>query len=501
MTVPDTSRSGMKWPEPVDLGLQIAGESVMGRSDQARLESINPLTGQVSARYPLADETDVDRAASAAAAAMAPDGEWSCMSGGERAVTLLRLADHVDAHAEELGLLESSGNGRLLRETRGQMRGAAAALRYFGGLADKIEGRIIPLSSDGTFAYTRREPVGPVAIITPWNSPVSLTMISAAPALAAGNAIVAKPSDYTAAAVLRLAELFSEVGLPAGVFNVIAGGAEVATSLVDDARIGKVTFTGASAIGMSLAGRLGSRLAPFTAELGGKSANIVFADADLDDAVEGAVGAIFSNAGQSCVAGSRLLVQESIYDSFIAHVAERAKSLRIGDPLDPGTELGPIASGRHLERIEWMVGQAIADGASVRCGGARVTVPGFEDGLFYPATILGDVANEDPIAQREVFGPVLVPISFRDDAEAISIANGTPYGLAGAVWTRDIDRAHWVAARLEAGLIWINTYKSMSHALPFGGYKESGLGRLGGSDSLEPFLQTKTVWVQSRTRT
>jgi acyl-CoA reductase-like NAD-dependent aldehyde dehydrogenase len=471
------------------LTLHISGESVPALSGST-IETVNPATGQAWAALPDASEDDVDRAVTAARDAFVG---WSEMAASDRGRALMRLAERVAEHAEELAQLESTENGRLIGEARAQMGITPRWFEYYGGYADKVEGSAIPLGRPDAFAYTRREPLGVVGIITPWNSPVWLTVASAAPALAVGNTVVVKPSEFASASVIRLAELTADAGFPPGVFNVVTGRSAVGAALVDHPDVAKIAFTGGTETGRRIAERAGRRLARCTVELGGKSPNIVFADADLDAAEAGTTSGIFGNAGQACVAGSRLLVEASIYDEFVERITARAAGLRVGDPFDEQSQLGPIATEPHLNRIEAVVDQAGARGAVIS-GGKRVTVDGLPDGFFYRPTIVAGVANSDPIAQEEIFGPVLVPLSFETEDEAVELANASPYGLAAGVWTTRLDRAHRVARRVQAGLVWLNTYKAISYLTPFGGYKASGIGRLHGQEAVDEFLQTKTIW-------
>jgi aldehyde dehydrogenase (NAD+) len=472
--------------------MYVAGAEIPAESG-ATIPSVNPTTGLAWASYPDARDFDVSRAVQAAHAALVNE-EWAGMSASARGRLLVRLADQVAEHADVLALLETTDNGRLLRDATAQMRSVPGWLFYFGGLADKIEGAVLPLPRPEAFAYTRKEPLGVVAVITPWNSPVWLTVVSAAPALAAGNTIVVKPSESAAASVLLLARLASEVGFPAGVFNVVTGGAAAGGALIDDPRVAKIAFTGATTTGKAVAARAGARLARCTVELGGKSPNIVFADADLVAAEDGVIGGIFGNAGQACVAGSRLLVEHAIYDAFVERIIQRAKALRVGDPMDERSDLGPIATSNQLERIEAFVEAARKDGVGVAIGGGRARVEGCPQGFFYSPTVMTNVSNDDPIAQEEVFGPVLVAMRFRSEDEAVALANASRYGLAAGVWTRSLDRAHRVARSLQAGMVWLNTYKAVAYSTPFGGYKDSGVGRLNGRGAVEEFLQTKTIW-------
>jgi aldehyde dehydrogenase (NAD+) len=409
---------------------------------------------------------------------------------------MMRLADAIAENAESIARVETRDNGKLYKEMLGQLRVIPEWLYYFGGLADKVEGRVIPHDRSSVFNYTLREPLGVVGIIIPWNSPVLLLMYTLAPALAAGNTVVVKPSEHASASVIETVRLAEQVGFPPGVINVVTGDGEAGGALVDHPDVARVSFTGSDATGRLIAGRASSRLAGVTLELGGKSANIVFADANLEAAEAGILAGIFAAAGQTCVAGSRALVAAEIHEELLARVAKRADEIRLGNPMDDATQMGPIANPPQLARVARMVDEARADGAEVVSGGGRAQVAGLPDGLFYRPTVLSGVDNTSRIAQEEVFGPVLTMIPFRDEAEAVAMANGTRYGLAAGLWTRDVSRAHRVARQLEAGTVWINLYRAVNYNSPFGGYKQSGLGRANGAEAIDEYLQTKSVWTE-----
>jgi acyl-CoA reductase-like NAD-dependent aldehyde dehydrogenase len=369
-------------------------------------------------------------------------------------------------------------------------------LYYFGGLADKIEGRVIPLDRTSVLNYTLREPLGVVGVIVPWNSPTFLTIMSVCPALAAGNTLVLKPSEVTSGSAFELARLAEEAGIPPGVINVVTGGREAGEALVEHEGIAKISFTGSELGGRAIAAKAGSRLAGVTLELGGKSANIVFGDADLARAEAGVLAGIFAAAGQTCVAGSRAFVHESIYEQLRERLVKRARAIKLGDPLLAETQMGPVATTAQLQKDQQMIERAVAEGAEVLAGGKRARVAGFDKGLFFEPTILHKAGLGNHIMNEEVFGPVLALTPFRDDEEVLRMANATRFGLAAGVWTSNLTRAHTMARRLQAGTVWINTYRALTFNSPFGGFKSSGLGRANGMESVEQYLQTKSVWVE-----
>jgi acyl-CoA reductase-like NAD-dependent aldehyde dehydrogenase len=475
-------------------GLYIGGEDIAAAAG-ATYEAINPTTGETWATHALAGAEDVDRAVRAAATAFENEA-WRGLSPTRRGRLMMRLADLIADRAEEIAAVEVQDNGKLYKEMLAQLRVIPDWLYYFGGLADKVEGRVIPLDRTSVFNYTLREPLGVVGIIIPWNSPVLLTMYSLAPALAAGNTVVLKPSEHAGASVLETLRLAAEAGFPPGVINVVTGERETGEALVDHPDVAKISFTGSEKTGAAIAARAGARLAQVALELGGKSPNIVFADAALDAAEAGILSGIFAAGGQSCVAGSRALLHREIHDELLERVTARTSAVVLGDPMDAATQMGPIANPPQLARVESMVAAARDGGAAVVTGGSRAAVAAFPDGLFYEPTIVNGVGNEASIAQDEVFGPVLTVLPFETEEEAIAIANDTRFGLASGVWTRDLKRAHRVARALKAGTVWINTYRAITFNSPFGGVKESGFGRVNGAEAIEGYLQTKSVWTE-----
>lgn len=464
-------------------------------ADGATFESINPATGEAWCVVERAGGAEAELAVDAAARAFSSE-QWASISQTERGRLLHRLADLIARDGERLAKLETSDNGKLLREMEAQARTVPDGLRYFAGLADKVEGRSIPLERTSVLNYTLREPLGVVVVITPWNSPMFLTMMAVAPALAAGNTVVVKPSEVTSASMLEVAALATEAGFPPGVFNALAGDREVAEALVKQPAVAKVSLTGGTQAGQAVAIEAGRKLVPTTLELGGKSPNIVFSDADRDAAEAGLLAGIFAAAGQTCVAGSRAFVHEDLFDEMRDRLVARAEAVVVGDPLAPQTQMGPLATRAQLEKVERVVAEALADGAEVIAGGRSESVEGMPAGYFYRPTIVAGAGNRSGICREEIFGPVLTLFSFADEDEVVALANDTDFGLAAGVWTNDVRRAHRMARRLHAGTVWINTYRGMAFNSPFGGYKMSGIGRQNGVEAIDEYLQTKSVWCE-----
>ena len=458
----------------------IGGEWV-DAEDGRTFESDNPYLGAPWALVPRAGVNDVNRAVAAAHKAFRAKS-WSELTASARGALLRRLADLIAKDADRFAEVETRDNGKLITEMRTQLRYVPQWFNYFGGLADKIEGRVIPINKPGMLNFTREEPLGVVAAITPWNSPLMLAAWKLAPALAAGNTVVWKPSEFSSVSALEFGRLFEQAGFPPGVVNIVTGfGAEVGERLVSHPKVAKIAFTGGDRTGQGVYELAARSIKPVTLELGGKSANIVFKDAALDNAVKGVVSGIFAATGQTCIAGSRALIHRSIHDEFIDKLVALGRTARMGDPLLDTTQVGPITTRSQYRKVLDYIDIAKKDGADCMLGGGPATRPECGSGWFVEPTVFAGVRPSMRIAQEEVFGPVLSIIAFDDDDEAFDIANDTQYGLAAGIWTQNIGVALTAAKRLEAGTVWINTYRAVSYLSPFGGYKRSGIGRESGT--------------------
>ncbi|MGH8868118.1 MAG: aldehyde dehydrogenase [Actinomycetes bacterium] len=455
-------------------------------------ESIDPYTGEPWATVADGTAADVDRAVAAARAAL--DGPWGSMTATQRGKLLRRLGDLIARDAQRLAEIETHDNGKLLAEMQGQTKVLPEWYYYFAGLADKLEGSVLPSDKPTYFVYTQHEPVGVVGAIIPWNSPLLLLTWKLAPGLAAGCTFVVKPSDYTPVSAVELAALAEEAGFPPGVINVVTGwGPETGAALAGHPGVDKVAFTGSTATGKAVAHAAADNVTRVTLELGGKSAQVVFPEADLDAAANGVIAGVFAATGQTCMAGSRLVVHEDVKDDLVRRIVDRAKTIRIGDPSDPTTEMGPLANDRQFQKVLDHFEAARSQGATIACGGDRVEDLG---GYFVHPTVLTDVDPSMRAVREEIFGPVLSVIGFCDEDEGVRLANGTEFGLAASVWTKDVHRAHRVASALRAGSVWVNAYRTVSPLVPFGGFGASGIGRENGSEAIKAYTETKAVWVE-----
>jgi aldehyde dehydrogenase (NAD+) len=465
-----------EWADPIDGG---------------SFDTYNPATGQVIAKVAAAGPKDVDKAVKAARKAL-ESGPWNKMDAADRGKLLLKLADLVDAQADELAKLESLNCGKTIKDSKGDMQGVANTLRYYGGWADKIEGKTVPVR--GSFlSYTLRQPVGVVGQIIPWNFPLLMLAWKWGPALACGNTVVLKPAEQTPLTALRMGELAIEAGLPPGVVNILNGmGETTGAAIVVHPDIDKIAFTGHVDTAKIIQKAAADTLKRTTFELGGKSPNVIFADADLDNAVAGAFHAIYFHGGQCCTAGSRLFVEQKIHQEFVERLAEKSKERKIGDPLDPKTEQGPQVSQEQLDKILHYINVGQKQGATLLSGGHRVGDKGF----FVEPTVFDNVKDDMAIAKDEIFGPVVSVLPFKSLDDVLPRANNTTYGLAAAIWTKDIDKAHLFAKQVKAGTVWVNCYHVVDTTTPFGGFKMSGQGRENGEAALEHYTETKTVTIK-----
>jgi acyl-CoA reductase-like NAD-dependent aldehyde dehydrogenase len=476
--------------------MYIGGEWVAPASGEW-FESYNPFSGEPWALIARGNAQDADHAARTAHAAFT-DGPWPQMTASQRGALLRKLGDLVARNADRLSEIEVLDNGKLIAEMRAQLNYVPQWYYYFGGLADKVEGRVLPLDKKGYFNFTRYEPLGVVVAITPWNSPLLLTAWKLAPALAAGNTVVIKPSEFTSVSTLEFVKLVEEAGFPAGVVNVVTGfGKEVGMPLVEHPLTRKIAFTGSDATGRLINEAAARGFKKVGLELGGKSPNVVFDDAVLDDAVNGAVSGIFAATGQTCIAGSRLLLQQSVHDAFVEKLLALAKTAKMGNPLSLDTQVGPVTTRPQYDKVLSYIEVGKSEGAKLRLGGGPATRPECGKGWFVEPTIFTEVDNRMRIAQEEIFGPVLSVIPFKDEDDAVRIANDVRFGLGAGVWTRDIGRAIRMSERIKAGTVWINTYRAVSYMSPFGGYKDSGVGRENGVQAIYEYLQLKSVWINT----
>jgi len=480
--------------ELMNYQMYINGEWVAAQSGKT-FESINPSDGKPWAVVPEADEVDVDTAVKAAHRAFT-EGPWSTMTATERGKLLRRLGDVLAEHSESLGHCETVDTGKLFKETRWQARYISDYFYYYAGLADKVSGETLPIDKPNMWTMTIREPLGVVAAVVPWNSQLFLVAVKIGPALAAGNTVVLKASEHASAPMLEFAKVFEEAGFPPGVFNVISGlGEPCGRALTTHPLVDRISFTGGPETARHVVRNSAENFAQVSLELGGKSPVVVFDDADLESATNGVLLSIFSASGQSCVAGSRLLLHDSIHDEVLARVAEKASKIRIGDPLDDNSQMGPLATRAQLDNIDSTVADAKANGATLIHGGQQPA--GMGDGWYYEPTVVACPDQQLGIVQRELFGPVVSALRFTDEAHALQLANDSRFGLAAGVFTADIGRALRITKGIRSGIVWVNTYRMVSPLAPFGGYKDSGYGRESGLEAIYDYTRPKTVWLNT----
>lgn len=471
----------------------IGGQRVPAMSGK-RFETRNPATGELLANVTQGDAADVDRAVKAARAAF--EGLWRRMKPVERQRIMLRLADLVEQHFEELAMLDTLDLGAPYSRTIMGKARAGALLRYYAGQAMLITGDTIDNNAPGdVISQTLKEPIGVVAAINPWNGPIGMSVWKAGPVLATGCTLVMKPAEQTPLSALRFGELCLEAGVPDGVVNIVTGLGDAGAALSSHPDVDKIAFTGSASVGEKILRAAAATMKRVTVELGGKSPNIVFADADLDKAVPAAAMAVFANAGQICSAGTRLFVQSAIHDEFMERLVAFTKTIKVGDPLDPETQMGPVVSAPQLTKILGFIDGANAEGARAIAGGGRISGVGYDDGYFLEPTIFSHVDDGMTIAREEIFGPVLSAFTFETTEEVLARANATEFGLGSGVWTRDLGTAHRMARGIRAGSVWVNCYQMLDPAVPFGGYKMSGFGRESGRHHIEDYLETKAVWI------
>lgn len=479
------------------MALEVFQQYINGAFEDASemFESLDPATGVAWAQMPMANEVDVDRAVTAAHVAFTT-GVWPTLNASARGKLLYKLADLMAADADVLAELETKDTGKIRRETRAVIMYIAEYYRYFAGLADKLQGAHFAVDKPNMEAYTRREPIGVVAAIVPWNSQMFLSAVKLAPALAAGCTLVLKASEDGPAPLLHFAKLVDQAGFPPGVVNIITGmGQSCGKALTSHPLVSRIAFTGGPSTAKEIVTNSANNLAVVSLELGGKSPVIVFEDADLESAANAIVSGIFAATGQSCVAGSRLLVQENVHEKLMEILIAKAKGIKIGDPQDLETEMGPLATKRQLIHVQDVVDRSVAQGAKLITGGKSPA--GFATGFYYEPTILDCEESVVACVQEEIFGPVLSVLKFSDDAQALAMANDSEYGLASGVFTKDIGRAHRFVRSLRAGIVWVNTYRMISPMVPFGGYGQSGNGREAGAESILDYTRTKSVWINT----